>query len=96
MFWHRFKASKECESFIVDHREVFGFALIGMGKLSVGSLEAGHPVRLVRRAYLAFLVHAKLKIGTKYRESVSYQSNPGHEGANCYRGYCLASWLVAA
>lgn len=47
---------------------------------------------LVRSAYFASLVHAKLGMGTKYRESVSYQSNPDHQGTNCYRGYGFASW----
>lgn len=41
----------------------------------------GHPMRLDRRAYIAFLwLFITLKVGAKIREGVSYGSNAGHLG----------------
>ena len=54
--------------------------VVGLGKLKVGSPEAGHPMWLVRGAHLAFSgwpQGSMLKVQTKI-EAGSHESSPGH------------------
>ena len=43
--------------------------VVGMGKLEMGCLAAGHPMWLVKGAYLTFLTGPKLEAGSKIREA---------------------------